>query len=546
MGKKKSKRIGTKLRENNKKRVRQSQAKQRRQARQAKKMGLITHKAKQELRIPNCFPGKETLLKELEFKKLQKDKERLKNREDARKQAKKLANMAKNASKRANDFVAKEVVTAKEKMEAKSQDAESSRKLFFKALRNVIHEADVVVMVLDARDPNSCRCPELEQEIQSQGKKIILLLNKIDLIPKDAVTAWLTYLRKYHPTVAFKAARERGHVSHAKTSLENATEGLLKSAMNVIGADTLMQLLKNYARSGDRKTAISVGVVGYPNVGKSSVINSMKRSNATRVGATAGVTRHVQEVQLDSLVKLLDSPGVVFAGESEDPSVVMRNATKVETLKDPTNVCSALLTRAPAEAMMKHFQLPSYRDATDFLVMIAKARGKLKKKGIYDLPAAAKHVLSEWATGKIRYYCMPPKDMDAKPQIVTSFSAEFDIAALEANDLKELSNETDAVCMESGAQGTFQKETSEQMDCEEDSDESDDAMEEEDMEADGMDEDEPPMLIAESVQKKQRPENVTKADKKMFNCNNPQVNKEKKKAAKAAKKQSDDFDWSVL
>merc|ERR1712032_1498481 len=107
--------------------------------------------------------------------------------------------------------------------------------------------------------------------------------------------------------------------------------------------------------------------MGYPNVGKSSVINSMKRSVVVKTGASAGVTREIQEVQLDSKVKLLDSPGVVFSGASEDPAVVIRNATNIEQLKDPSGVVAALMQRTPKEALMRHFELPHFTDVVSFL-----------------------------------------------------------------------------------------------------------------------------------------------------------------------------------
>ncbi|CAJ1432633.1 unnamed protein product, partial [Effrenium voratum] len=143
--------------------------------------------------------------------------------------------------------------------------------------------------------------------------------------------------------------------THAMTSAGNASDGLLRSTHAVVGADELMQLLKNYSRqSGTHmKGHISVGVVGYPNTGKSSVINSMKRHSAVETGARAGVTRMAQEVQLDSKVTLIDSPGVVFEGSGNDPSTVLRNVVRVESVSDPVAVVEALALKAPRQAWAK-------------------------------------------------------------------------------------------------------------------------------------------------------------------------------------------------
>lgn len=84
-----------------------------------------------------------------------------------------------------------------------------------------------------------------------------------------------------------------------------------------IGADALLQLLKHFARTGTIRTSITVGIVGFPNVGKSSVINSLCRIRAAKVGATPGLTKTAQEVHLDKRVKLLDTPGIVFPKSSD-------------------------------------------------------------------------------------------------------------------------------------------------------------------------------------------------------------------------------------
>jgi nuclear GTP-binding protein len=157
------------------------------------------------------------------------------------------------------------------------------------------------------------------------------------LVPREAVEAWLKYFRNEFPCVAFKASTQsqRKNLGQAQVSTKNATDDMLNSSES-IGADSLIKLLKNYSRSLNLKTSISVGVIGLPNVGKSSVINSLKRSRAAGVGATPGFTKVMQEIILDKNIKLLDCPGIVFANNGSDAEILLRNAVKVEQLDDPS------------------------------------------------------------------------------------------------------------------------------------------------------------------------------------------------------------------
>ncbi|XP_037368243.2 guanine nucleotide-binding protein-like 3-like protein [Talpa occidentalis] len=89
-------------------------------------------------------------------------------------------------------------------------DDEATRKAYYKEFCKVVEYSDVILEVLDARDPLGCRCFQMEEAVlRAEGnKKLVLVLNKIDLVPKEIVEKWLNYLRNELPTVAFKASTQ--------------------------------------------------------------------------------------------------------------------------------------------------------------------------------------------------------------------------------------------------------------------------------------------------------------------------------------------------
>ena len=129
-------------------------------------------------------------------------------------------------------------------------------------LYKVIDSSDVVMQVIDARDPQGTRCYHLEKHLKEncKHKHMVLLLNKCDLIPAWATKGWLRVLSKEYPTLAFHASINKS-----------------------FGQGSLLSVLRQFARLKSNKQAISVGFVGYPNVGKSSVINTLRTKNVCKV-----------------------------------------------------------------------------------------------------------------------------------------------------------------------------------------------------------------------------------------------------------------------
>ncbi|KAJ1607825.1 P-loop GTPase [Cryptosporidium canis] len=417
-----------------------------------------------ELNIPNLWPFKEQMLNEMSdlkerMKQEKEEKKRriqeMKNCEAMRdnssevkdsntlKMPANLTDLMENALNRQNAFEASksELEELNMKTLGDPTSSDSSRKAFLRDLRKLIEESDVILEILDARDPLGFRNLELERSIVAQGKKLVLVLSKIDLVPGDVVKEWLAYLRREFPTLAFKSAlnssTEHG-VNHSKSSGLRASNDFIKSGSVAFGVSPLMSLIKNYSRyNKNSKRSITVGIMGYPNVGKSSLINSLKRGYCVKVGAVAGITRHLQRVDLDSTTKLIDSPGVVFTGNSQDPSQILRNTVQLTNVKDYFEPISLLLQKIDHEILLKLYKIPMFNSVSEFLTNVSISRGKLNKGGVPDTNSAAMIVLTDWFNGKIPYYSFPPQNNSDQSSlerdsitVVSNWSQEFDIEGI--------------------------------------------------------------------------------------------------------------------
>lgn len=229
--------------------------------------------------------------------------------------------------------------------------------------------------------------------LSSQRKKLVYVLNKADLVPREALIGWLKILRQNHPAVPFKCNTQQ-QKSNLGSAMGKVTKQQDESALQgnrTVGAEELLNLLKNYCRVGDNKTIIAVGVVGFPNVGKSSLINSLLRTRAVGVSPTPGFTKTLQEVILDKNIRLIDSPGIVFA-DGNSTETALRNCVNVEEIEDVYTPIQGILEKCPAMYLMQLYSIPSF-DQSDFMMFlshVAKAMGKLKKGGVPNTDAAAR------------------------------------------------------------------------------------------------------------------------------------------------------------
>ncbi len=248
---------------------------------------------------------------------------------------------------------------------------------------------DIVVFLLDARAPFSCRNPELEK-ISAQ-KKSIVVLNKIDLAPPQTVRRYMTRLKAEGRSVA----------------AVNSLSGKGKK-------DVLQAIEKYYAAmaesmrlKGRRVRPARVMVAGVPNVGKSSFINALVGHKTAVTGAKPGVTRGKQWVRIREDIELLDTPGLMWpkieneeqglklalldiVGEksySEEEAAIY--LLRVLKQKNPGAISERLLISDPA--------LPEH----EMLEQIARNRGFLTRGAQVDLDKTCRSLLQDFRKGKM-------------------------------------------------------------------------------------------------------------------------------------------------
>ncbi|KAK3927989.1 Guanine nucleotide-binding protein-like 3-like protein [Frankliniella fusca] len=468
--KKQSKRVPARRRYKIEKRVRQHNKKKRREEKKNPK----AKKANKMIIVPSVCPFKEEILKEAEEFKAREKEERKKafernllkkkeqeEQEDASMEEEEpasLDDLIKSAQSRQKQHEIWEEDQSVNVDTELTNRTENSLKAYYKEFRKVVEAADVVLEVVDARDPLGTRCLQVEEAVKEAkgNKKLVLVLNKADLVPKDVLIKWLQYLRRTIPAIAFKASTQKQKQNLSRRKVKKNWSEKETNVSPCVGAEVLMSLLNNYCRNKDIKTSIHVGIVGLPNVGKSSIINSLKRSRACNVGSMPGITKSAQVVELDKKIKLLDSPGIVFAKTTNetDASTVLKNAVHVQTIADPITPATAILQRASKTQMMTLYNLPEYDTPQEFFISLAETTGKFKKGGIPDTTKAARQLLEDWNRGKIRYFTQPPEVKDeshVSAAIVTETGDEFDLdsfKAIEAETLEKMDSITNSVKVE--------------------------------------------------------------------------------------------------
>ncbi|OAQ36177.1 hypothetical protein K457DRAFT_12684 [Linnemannia elongata AG-77] len=258
-------------------------------------------------------------------------------------------------------------------------------------LEKLVEGSDLVLVVLDARDPQRCRSTFLERLVKESGKSLVFVLNKTDLVPRHNVERWLEVLRQEHAAVAFNAVAESPSSS----------------------ADALAQLVKAQATtsSDNTKPSITVGIVGFPSVGRTSVLRSLRQSKELTSNS--------------STVKFYVNLGALLNKGGHGPIDSMLRS-KLLPGEDLVAATASILMRCKQQTLMITYSVPRFDTGLECLAALARQQGHLFKGGIPDTLTTARSFLRELSSGKSPFFTNPPAVKRAMEAVGYGLSAEDD------------------------------------------------------------------------------------------------------------------------
>ncbi|KAL0130656.1 hypothetical protein PUN28_002347 [Cardiocondyla obscurior] len=372
---------------------------------------------------------------------------------------------------------------------------------FWRQLWRVIERSDVIVQIVDARNPLLFRCEDLERYVKEicPDKLNMILLNKADFLTDEQREVWAKYFTEINVQIAFfsatLAAEKQQQLQEQDEDEENsidkndsdhsdkedecsndewtsqfASESEYESAENDIDNDTrstsniennhddeiktqcvleklkireidledktkkiinspkllnrneLIELFKTIYSSNKRYTSgvTTVGLVGYPNVGKSSTINTLLMDKKVSVSATPGKTKHFQTLYLDKDLLLCDCPGLVMPSfVCTKAEMILNGILPIDQMRDHVPPITLLATLIPRYILedLYGIMLPAPNEGEDpnraptaeeLLNSYGYNRGFMTQNGQPDNPRSARYILKDFVNGKLLYCVAPP------------------------------------------------------------------------------------------------------------------------------------------
>ncbi|KAI1767720.1 P-loop containing nucleoside triphosphate hydrolase protein [Hypoxylon sp. FL1150] len=337
----------------------------------------------------------------------------------------------------------------------------------WRQLWRVIERSDLVVQIVDARNPLMFRSEDLEDYVKDvdPAKKNLLLVNKADMMTTSQRKAWATYFKQKRVAYRFFSAslakqlneerdledepeeplngqsanpktKQRADSDSESASEDESDEDAEDSGVSlshdvdedtrILTVEELEEIFLEHAYDPDEPDKkLQIGLVGYPNVGKSSTINALVGAKKVSVSATPGKTKHFQTIHLSEKVMLCDCPGLVFPNfATTKADLVCNGVLPIDQLREFTGPAALVAHRIPQpflEAVYGiHIKTRPLEEggtgqptASELLAAYAKARGfTTQGVGQPDESRAARVILKDYVNGKLLYVEPPPDGVD--------------------------------------------------------------------------------------------------------------------------------------
>jgi ribosome biogenesis GTPase A len=253
---------------------------------------------------------------------------------------------------------------------------------FPKVVRDMIRICDIILEVLDARFIDDTRNLAMEELVKLNNKKLIYVFNKADLVKIPEIKEQ-AMAKGIHPFV-FVSSKARIGSKELRTRIKIEVK-----KMNIPHSQA------------------HVGIIGYPNTGKSSLINFLTGRSSAKTASEAGFTHGLQKIRLTSGILLLDTPGVIPDQDystTKGQTIAKHAKIGVRThdkVKDPDFIVSSLMENY-SKQIETFYNIRAEGNAEKLIEEIGKRKKLLKKGGIVDMDRAARVILKDWQEGIIR------------------------------------------------------------------------------------------------------------------------------------------------
>lgn len=269
---------------------------------------------------------------------------------------------------------------------------------YWDLIKRIVTESDLVLMVLDARMIELSRNEQVEEIIKEVGRPVIFVVNKSDLTSHDKIKRHTEKIKEKGEVVLFSAK---------KPGSAKLLHYFIKKVFKKYGKREMPQRDKYSPKPKYREALgdIVVGVLGYPNVGKSSIINALSHRKKVKVSKKAGTTHGIHWVKATNEIKLIDSPGVIPLKKDDEIRYGLIGARDIEKLKDPEVVSNAIIKlflQHNKNALENFYQIEiKSDDPKEITQQIADKKRFLLKGGILDEYRAQSLIVRDWQQGRL-------------------------------------------------------------------------------------------------------------------------------------------------